>query len=177
LAALSRGLFIFVETNFLAEDIQSRVKGNMIVGVGNSGSKLAQLVVPGSPKIEVRTLEYSRQRDQRVLEVGDVPEAAGPMTLIDDIVVSGLTLARVAAEIGEEVDASVGLLYKSKSATKLAGVPITYSFRYSRDGGGTPPINSAESLLENPDRLNALSERYFLGNEREFGKLLEGLLA
>ena len=166
MARSAGGHFICVEMELIAQDISSRLMNDTkIVGVGRSGTRLARRIDPEAPAVASDDALFNKVREYRYLDIGPVPEGLpDAVTIVDDLVVSGVTLREVDEAMAKEsIDtaAEVGFLYKSKRTRRRAGMSIGYSFRYSMEGGGSPPINSVATLLQYPERMQDLAERYF----------------
>ena len=149
------------------------------MGVGNSGSELCERIVgsDNAPRIEVATAEYARERQERRLTIGEIPDTNNPI-LVDDIAVSGLTLGAVSRRVEETEKtptAIVGMCMKSKRLKKMVGLGERFMplIIYALEGGGSPPINSTKSLLAYPERLDELVEKYFQNNRADFKQLIE----
>lgn len=95
---------------------------------------------------------------------------------VDDIMVSGRTLSVARQALAPMPStAVVGMAYASTSATRLTGFSeVRYCVRYSRDGGGIPPVNALMSLRQYPDRLTSLVERYFAAYASDFTRAVQG---
>ncbi|MBP7837547.1 hypothetical protein KA021_02520 [Candidatus Saccharibacteria bacterium] len=181
---LPGGHFIYVDVTQLADSIKSRLTGgeldiSRLVGVGNSGSELCERIVgsDNAPRIEVATAEYARERQERRLTIGEIPDTNNPI-LVDDIAVSGLTLGAVSRRVEETEKtptAIVGMCMKSKRLKKMVGLGERFMplIIYALEGGGSPPINSTKSLLAYPERLDELVEKYFQNNRADFKQLIE----
>lgn len=130
------------------------------VGVGCSGAEFAKMIQTQPLLIPVETVTFSKERENRTLRVGAIEYKP---VLVDDIAVSGLTLALARQRLSPTPEiAAVGMLYKSRTTRKRIGIEdIRAAVVYSREGGGNPPINAVASLITFPDRLDALAERYF----------------
>lgn len=154
------------------------VSQDRLVGVGNSGTELCEMIAGRKvPNVDVRTTNYKRERSERSLEVGEIPNVSAPV-LIDDIAVSGLTLGQVVGnfkQAGRPTEAAVGFSMKSKRMRRLIGLGESFSslVTYSLEGGGSPPINSISSLRSFPDRRDELIEKYFSSVNDEFEQLIE----
>lgn len=140
-----------------------------VVGVGNSGFSFARRFSSCCRQIPVTTVEFSKERFNRVLMIDEQVFDSTPV-LVDDLAVSGLTMSTVIEGVSPTPDVvAVGMLFNSKSATKLIGVrDLRYGFKYSRIGGGRPPINSVETLWQIPERCGELAMKYFGVNQSEF---------
>jgi hypothetical protein len=90
--------------------------------------------------------------------------------LIDDLAVSGLTLAIARESVKPDVQvAGVGMLYNSKTTRRLIGVSdLRSGFVYARSEGGRPPVNAIDSLRAFPERCTALAAKYFQADEAAF---------
>jgi hypothetical protein len=144
-----------------------------IVGVGTSGIEFAKRINPAAPSIPVQTIAFSRQRASRQLSVGAQIFASEPI-LTDDVVVSGRTLEAVNSAMTPPATVAVtGLLLRSKRTRQLAGVAdLRAAVSYAKDGGGNPNINSVETLMAIPERLDELAERCFGDLAPSFKELL-----
>jgi hypothetical protein len=122
----------------------------------------------------VETVAFVRERERRTLEVKPCELAYQPI-LIDDIAVSGLTLAVARAKVEPTPEtAVVGMLYRSRRLRRRIGTEdIRSGVTYCRLGGGSPPINSAKTLCQVPERLDALACRYFDDSE-ELKRIITG---
>ena len=122
----------------------------------------------------VRTIGFSRQREQRRLEA-DVITASSRKLVVDDIMVSGLTLALARSVLAPTPrTALVGMQYASKTARKRAGfADLRTVVTYSKSGGGIPPLNAVRTLAQYQERLDALCERYFPTVGQAIGGLIK----
>lgn len=142
-----------------------------IIAVGSSGSIFAQALRADPLVIPVETLEFTREREKRRLQVDTLDYRP---VVVDDIAVSGLTLCMARQRITPEPKvAAVGMLYKSKTARRRSGFDdIRAGVVYGRFGGGNPPINSLATLQNVPERLDDLANRYFDDASEEFKVLV-----
>ncbi len=125
------GRFIYVDVTQLADSIKSRLPGGesdipRLVGVGTSGSELCERIVDSDnvPRIEVATAKYARERQERRLTIGEIPDINNPI-LVDDIAVSGLTLGAVSRRVEKTKQtpaAVVGMCMKSKRLNRMVGL-------------------------------------------------------
>jgi hypoxanthine-guanine phosphoribosyltransferase len=178
------GRFIYVDVTQLADSIKSRLPGGesdipRLVGVGTSGSELCERIVDSDnvPRIEVATAKYARERQERRLTIGEIPDINNPI-LVDDIAVSGLTLGAVSRRVEKTKQtpaAVVGMCMKSKRLNRMVGLGERFMplITYALEGGGSPPINSTRSLLAYPERLAALTKKYFPNDGTEFKQLIK----
>lgn len=162
---LSKAALILARGN--SPDIQS-------VGVGSSGYSFALQVDESSTQQPIRTLRYSRNRDERELECSNVVSDY-PVRLIDDTVVSGVTLqAAKSAVTARLAGIGVAMMFDSKRArSRIGGTQVDTAMLYSSSGGGRVPVNSIDSLRSYPERARDLSERYFEGANESFAQILD----
>ena len=149
----------------------STTERQSVIGIGTSGTEFAQQVASGCLQLPVRTSDFNRERDKRVLEVAEYKYSP---VVVDDIAVSGLTLwyARQRINPTPEV-AAVGMLYKSKTTKERSGfTDIRAGLVYSRFGGGNPPINSIATLKTNSARLDDIALRYFSDSQIELKNVI-----
>lgn len=146
------------------------------VGVGESGSEFAELVMPNSPTILVRTLQFDNKRENRKLNV-EIKDFAYRPVLVDDVAVSGLTIrvVRNALSTNPEV-LGLGMLFDSKTTRLRLGIDdVRAAVTYSREKGGNPPINSLSKLITEPKRLDDITRRYFAKYENDFKEAIKGV--
>lgn len=170
------GRFICVDLEQLAAKTARGIcdisKENLLA-VGSSGYKFAQFINPQVGFIEVETLRFDRERDKRSLRVSEFATEKN-MVLVDDLAVSGLTLAVAAKSISPTPNmAVVGMLFKSKTTRRLIGAnDIRSGLTYTCIGGGRPPINSLASLREYPERAKELAQKYFGVFDNQFCEVI-----
>jgi len=169
--------FISVDLGLLADRAARNLSAEetrRVVGVGTSGSAFAKMITPRCAQIGVETVRFSRIREQRILQPEQVDLDFVPV-LVDDLAVSGLTLAAV-NKITKPTASTclVGMLKQSRATRRLIAMDdIRAGMVYSREGGGNPPINSIGTLLAVPKRLDNLVDRYFQ-NSRLFKQIVRG---
>jgi hypothetical protein len=156
-----------------AKQLLSAGEVGRVVGVGESGTEFAQRIKPEAPTVAVTTEVFNRNRAFRVLTVEPPSELDYPPVLVDDLAVSGLTLEKAGKAITPAAQtALVGLLFNSKKtlrAIRAGGIQdVRYVVRYMRQGDGTPPINSIDTLQAIPQRLSDLAYAYFPNNVTAF---------
>lgn len=162
------GQFIVVDLDTLALALSARLDNSerqAIIGVGESGTCFARKVNPNAPKITVSTVAFNRDRVQRELLV-EGQKGQQCSIPVDDVAVSGRTLEVVRQTLGlRNNTVGIGLLYDSrKTRARIEAPDIRFGLLYSREGGGTPPMNSISTLRDIPERLEELVERYFMGS-------------
>lgn len=177
LAVRPGGRFIYVSLADLACKLTAMLSASeqqCAIGVGCSGSEFAKMIQTQPLSIPIETLTFSKERENRILRTDTIEYKP---VLVDDIAVSGLTLALARQSLTPTPEiAAVGMLYKSKTTRKRIGIEdIRAAVVYSREGGGNPPINAMASLIAFPDRLDALAERYFGENSEEFKAAVQEL--
>lgn len=172
---LTRGVFICVNLGLLANRLTPQIDvSSQIVGVGISGLAFAKRIEQKAIGLPIRTVNFSVKREERVLETKPI-FTGNSAVLIDDIAVSGLTLQFATKNVNPvPISAAVGMLFKSKQTKKRIGIDTVAGIEYSREGGGNPPINSVSTLMEYPDRLAALEQKYFPGYGGALLKILNG---
>ncbi len=152
----------------------SDIEADAMLAVGSSGVRFGQQINANCRELPIETTCFAVQRERRILKAGTT-ELLGSPLLVDDIAVSGLTMATAVRALPvKPLACAVGMLYRSKTTGRRIGVAdIRSAVTYSRQGGGNPPINSIRTLLECPERLEALTERYF-GSAPEIKQILRG---
>lgn len=145
-----------------------------MVGVGESGGEFARFLNPEGDRVRVLTTVFDIKRENRSLTAERKSFGFRPI-LIDDVAVSGLTLRVVRNALASNAEAAgIGLLNGSKTTQLRTGIDdIRAVITYSRENGGTPPINSWSKLKEDPVRLSQLADRYFEGS-KAFQQLIRG---
>lgn len=144
-----------------------------IVAVGSSGTGFARRFAPACPTLPIETTAFNRQRELRQLLAEPLAFDGEPI-LVDDLAVSGLTLAVANRALQPAAQtAGVGMLYGSKTTMRMIGLDdIRYGLMYVRQQGGRPPVNSLDSLRAFPDRCQVLAERYFSAQQAAFCDLI-----
>ena len=172
-----RGRFICVELARIAGNLSGAIdETSEIIGVGNSGYKFACMIRRAAIKQEVKTDLFSRERENRRLACEAIYRS-GPVTLVDDLAVSGTTLQSALSTVDAVVEGvALAMLFDSKTTRRRIDQPnLQAGVIYSRIGGGRPPINSIATLATSPDRVEELSARYFTDYSREFTELVTKL--
>ena len=153
-------------------ELLSGVENDAVIGLGASGGRFAQIVSPGCAQQKIETISFSRERANRVLAC-EIISRSSPVTLIDDIAVSGATFRQAIQSVKAKTQTvGSGLLYDSKTTRKEIGLQdIRSPIIFSRVGGGRVPINSIDSLVNFPERCQELADRYFGGGSELFDSL------
>lgn len=101
----------------------------------------------------MRTLIDNRDRERRQLEAGRAAVGEGPYCLVDDVAVSGLTLAvaREALNAKNDSMAVVGMAMQSRRLEKRVGMRVRSAMRYAQDGGGRPAVNTFATFVGRPE--------------------------
>lgn len=121
----------------------------------------------------IETVQFAQERERRQLRA-ELVEVEGLPVLVDDLAVSGTTLAVATSYVAPEAQtAGVGMLYDSRTTRRSIGIQdIRSGLVYAREQGGRPPVNSLDSLRAFPDRCEALAERYFAEDQAAFCELI-----
>ena len=134
-----------------------------VVLVGNSAADMVN-AWPNMQLIRqsVEILADSHEREKRRVRAGMI-QAAGAVLLVDDVAVSGTTLAaaRDAIRGATSIEALVGLAFKSRRLAKNASMPIRSVITYSQQGGGKLPVNSLSAIADDEDRRREYAARKF----------------
>jgi hypothetical protein len=170
------GRFICVDLDLLANKLRGQFDPAELAGivaVGTSGRVFANRLSSACPSMSVETLAFNRERERRQLRAEPL-EFAGSPVLVDDLAVSGLTLAVANRSLLPAAQTiGVGMLYNSKTTRKMIGVAdVRSGLVYTRERGGRPPVNSLDGLRAFPERCQALAERYFPDNQTAFCDLI-----
>ncbi len=147
-----------------------------LAGIGASGSKFTSLINPEAPSIKVITLKFDVDRWLRRLIVKPITSLPEEPVICDDALISGATICAVVARLGLNPRiVAAGLSYNSKRSRRRVGFPILEALRYSRLGGGCPPMNSISTLVSEAGQnvLDNLSNKYFDGRAEELKAILE----
>lgn len=113
--------------------------------------------------LQINVLKNSRQRENRILEASSLKTPDAPRYLIDDVAVSGMTLAAARCALSplrEDDVAIVGMAFKSKRLARRAGT-VKAAITYSQENGGRTPINTLQSLKANTTLRQEYAQRYF----------------
>lgn len=150
------GRIVPISVEKLASTALSLVKKDRrLVAVGESALDITQFW-PGRLAIEklpMRTIADNRTRELRRLEADATSVGLGPYCFIDDVAVSGLTLAvaREALEADDRSSAVVGMAMASRRLKKRAGMEVQGAITYKQVGGGRPAVNTLATFVEKPD--------------------------
>lgn len=136
-----------------------------VVAVGN-GSRDITCYWPEERQVAhlpVRTVRESRDRRQRQLEVDEVMLPPAARCFVDDVAVSGLTLAaaRQALPARDDDMAVVGMAWKSRRLRRQAGMALQGAVIYRQEGGGTPAVNTLATLAAKPELRKDYAYRRF----------------
>jgi hypothetical protein len=150
-------------------------KDRQIIAVGSSADDIVRYWPEDYSVVAlpVRTMRESRDRGQRQLEIGEVELTAGRCCFVDDVAVSGLTLATARNALPETTDgmAVVGMAWNSRRLRqRVAG--LESAIRYQQEGGGTPAVNTLATLAANPERRKEYADRRF-GDARALEGIIE----
>lgn len=142
-----------------------------MVGVGNSGLVYAlELgVLTGLPAcfLPVKSIESEFKRQDRNVEADPIKIAAERAVLVDDVTVSGKTLRAAVRATDQKVqDAMVGLIFEGSDImlqlAKFGVSSITCALRYRSEYPKMKvPVNTLQTLLDMPERLQAVNDKYF----------------
>ena len=146
-----------------------------LIAVGESAGDLTQFWPRqlNVTKLPMRTLVDSRTRELRQLEAGSISASDGPYCFVDDVAVSGLTLAvaREALDADEESMAVVGMAMASRRLEKRVGMSVRSAIRYRQDGGGKPAVNTLSTFVEKP-QIRRLYASTKLGDSRALERII-----
>ncbi|HSW77690.1 MAG TPA: hypothetical protein VLG36_02745 [Candidatus Chromulinivoraceae bacterium] len=151
-------------------------KRKQLISVGNSAGDITQFW-PRSlaiTELRMRTVDDNRVRELRRLEAGDTTVANGPFCFVDDVAVSGLTLAvaREAFDADDTSIAAVGMAMASKRLEKRAGMKVYSAIQYQQEGGGRPAVNTLATLAERSDIRRQYAVAKF-GNEKAMESIIK----
>lgn|GEM_PF-2414131 len=147
-----------------------------LVSVGNSAGDITQFW-PRSlavTELPMRTVDDNRVRELRRLEAGEATVVSGPFCFVDDVAVSGLTLAvaREAFDADDTSMAAVGMAMASRHLEKRAGMKVYSAVRYQQEGGGRPAVNTLATFAERSDIRRQYAVTKF-GNEKAMENIIK----
>ncbi len=118
--------------------------------------------------LPVATKNETRNREARQLEAGAIETISeGPYCLVDDVAVSGLTLAVARDAVGADAGSTavVGMAWDSRRLRRRVGMDLLSAIRYRQEGGGKPAINTLATLAQNEERRKEYAQRRFGNSE------------
>lgn len=150
------GRIIPISVEKLAKTTLSLVgRDKQVIAVGESAGDITQFWPEKMDiqKLPVRTVVDSRTRELRQLEADAANIGGGPYCFVDDVAVSGLTLAvaREALAADDESMAAVGMAMSSRRLKKRAGMDVRSAITYRQSGGGRAAVNTLATFAEKPN--------------------------
>jgi hypothetical protein len=145
--------------------------GDVVADLVAAGSSARALAVAWQRPLihqEIVTLAEAREREKRQLRASTI-EVQGNAVVFDDVAVSGVTMAHAVSGIRATgiVTSLLGMALDSRRTRGrifAAGAKrVDEVIRYSRVGGGKPPVNSVTTLVNDTYIRNSIAERYFGG--------------
>ena len=120
-------------------------------------------LIEGAIEQQVTSGVPTRVREARSVIAEKLQLSDNAKQFIDDVAVSGTTLAaaRLAAGPNSDDSALVGLAFDSKRLRKNAGMPIEIAVLYRQEGGGRPAVNSLSTLACRPELRRDYALRKF----------------
>lgn len=137
-----------------------------IIAVGGSAEDITRFWPESQQiiKLPVRTVGESRSREKRVLEADKITLGNDTRYFIDDVAVSGTTLAvarQAIAPVNDDDTAVIGMAWDSKRLRRRVGMEIEGAIVYRQAGGGVPAVNTVSSLAFNSGRRKEYAARKF----------------
>lgn len=167
-----RGFFICLDEDLLVTSLKKQMplQVDTLIGIGNSGLRYANsLALPNQKVLPLPIMQRmpSNKRDKMIVSANPIEIESKASILVDDVLVSGRTASvSVKATEGCNGELMVGCLFDGdENINKLSQMGVrglyaalVYRSQYLKM---KVPMNTLDTLLSYPERLQTLNDKYF----------------